>query len=434
MRFNRLTIKNYKSLRDVTIRPREQLSVFVGPNAAGKTNLSEALDFLGEVYRYGIEVAIARKGGYENIAFRRARRAKGAISFSLEMEVPFRSSHRKAPVMTENRTLNIEHIFEFRAKSEKIDAPFSITQEVVRIRGPKSMPLHPDALQKEDARPLLYQITRRGESYEVEITKSRGNRALLIEAMRVPLFYFQQKFQRERTVPSTQLIFSSLSPLFFLRRLLDFGEIKLFQLNPRACRESGVPSPNPELSRFGGNLPAVVSYLAREHRGILEEIVPVLAQIYPGLDKVSIDYTHTKTLALFLREKGFRRPWSSEDVSDGTIQSLAILAALFDPRHAFVVIEELENSLHPWGIRTLVEAVRNASKKRQVVLTTHSPIIVDSVTPEEVSVVSRDALGHTQVTPLLTLSPNVLKNWSDGKYLLSDHLDKGQVPAWVPPA
>src|SRR5688572_32146599 len=49
----------------------------------GKSNLADCLDFISEIYRHGLEMAVARKGGYENIAFRRMRRAKGGISVDM---------------------------------------------------------------------------------------------------------------------------------------------------------------------------------------------------------------------------------------------------------------------------------------------------------------------------------------------------------------
>ncbi len=70
MQITQLSINNYKSLRAIQIAPAE-LNVIVGANAAGKSNFADCLDFISEVYRHGLEVAVARKGGYENIAYRR---------------------------------------------------------------------------------------------------------------------------------------------------------------------------------------------------------------------------------------------------------------------------------------------------------------------------------------------------------------------------
>src|SRR4051812_37737918 len=85
MFLKRLRVHNYKSLRDVEFEPTA-MSALIGPNASGKSNFANAVDFLAEVYTHGLELAIARKGGFENIAFRRQRRTKAPIQFELELE------------------------------------------------------------------------------------------------------------------------------------------------------------------------------------------------------------------------------------------------------------------------------------------------------------------------------------------------------------
>src|SRR3954453_7942616 len=88
MRLHRLEIHNYKSLRNVAIEPTP-LSVFVGPNAAGKTNLADALDFLGHVYAWGLERAVSYKGGYDNICYRDKRRSRTPVRSEVTVELPW---------------------------------------------------------------------------------------------------------------------------------------------------------------------------------------------------------------------------------------------------------------------------------------------------------------------------------------------------------
>src|SRR3954468_15104997 len=82
MRLLEVSIQNFKSLKSVTLKPGP-LSVFIGPNGAGKSNLCEALAFTNDMYRWGLEHAVARYGGYENICFRHTRRSTAPIAFSL---------------------------------------------------------------------------------------------------------------------------------------------------------------------------------------------------------------------------------------------------------------------------------------------------------------------------------------------------------------
>ena len=94
MLISRLAIENYKSLKSLTLEPAE-LTILIGANASGKSNLAECIDFISEVYRHGLEMAIARKGGYENIAHRKASRSKASVK--IEISVDFKASRRWLP-------------------------------------------------------------------------------------------------------------------------------------------------------------------------------------------------------------------------------------------------------------------------------------------------------------------------------------------------
>lgn len=82
----RIRIANFKSLKDVEIRP-SGLTALVGPNNAGKSNFALAMNFLAEVHQHGLEAAIARAGGIENIALRKMRRSKSPVAFGVEVGI-----------------------------------------------------------------------------------------------------------------------------------------------------------------------------------------------------------------------------------------------------------------------------------------------------------------------------------------------------------
>src|ERR1700687_1853947 len=132
MQLMRFEIRNYKSLRDVTIEPGA-LSVFVGPNAAGKTNLVDALDFLGDVYRWGLEAAVSHKGGYENICYRHSRRTKAAIKFRIVLKHQVARQGGPDQEASHRREVTLDHTFEFRTTSRGIGAPFKLTFEELLV-------------------------------------------------------------------------------------------------------------------------------------------------------------------------------------------------------------------------------------------------------------------------------------------------------------
>lgn len=425
MKLKRLEIHNYKSLRNVVLEPAP-LSVFVGPNAAGKSNLADALDFLGEVYRWDLEGAVKRKGGYENICFRQASQSAEAIRFRVAIEIPYTewSLDRLVGSLTElsqkkmpEGDIVFEHEFNLRISSKGITL-FRIDSEKIQI----------SLSNGEIARRSLLHIVRDQRGLAIEGAERED-----------PLGFLFNTIQNYRdslsNLPDSRLFLDVLKIIPFLSMAIpkSIAALRVFQLSPRACREDGVPTPNADLNRFGGNLPAVIDYVKRNEPDRFDELLIAVRGIMPSLESIETDFTPGKRLGLFLKEAGVEQLWTAEDISDGTIQAIALLAATFDPRIPILVIEEPENSVHPWALRSFVEAFRAVSEKKQIFLTTHSPILIDQIRPEELWVVQRPKL-ETMITPVLELDPSLKDAWGRGKFTLSEYLDSGALPAAVPAA
>lgn len=169
----------------------------------------------------------------------------------------------------------------------------------------------------------------------------------------------------------------------------------------------------------------------RNHSSIWDNVIVSMQEVVPGLEDISVDYLHTKTLGLFFRERGIGRPWPAEDVSDGTIRALAILVALADPRTSLLVVEEPENSVHPWIVKVLIEQLRRVSSEKVVIITTHSPIVIDLLSPEEAWIVFKRK-GATSISRLTEFDPELTRNWKDGQFRLSEYLDSGLIPQATP--
>jgi predicted ATPase len=133
MRLKSVSVSNYKSLRQISWEPGPY-TVIIGANASGKSNLADFYDFLSDLYRHGLAIAVARKGGYENIAHRKMRRSRGAIKVDILGELtrddmrgwPF--SHRPTP------PLRFHHSFSFQAENRAIRSDFRIQHETLELQ------------------------------------------------------------------------------------------------------------------------------------------------------------------------------------------------------------------------------------------------------------------------------------------------------------
>lgn len=412
-----VTISNFKSLKNVRVR-LGPIAFFCGPNASGKTNLAEAFDFLSHVFRNGLQYAVAEKGGYYNICFRRKRRTKSSIAFRVISESKLQNERRSV----------LEVAFAIKARTQAIGAEFVVESEEYKflIQGRESRQA---SIFKESSSPggdVFIQIKRTGESY-VATSSAPGH-----ESFR-EYFGFKDldslnSFLTDFFTPSSQQLLLSPAPglrvswLGRLRRnLRDLEGLRVFQLNPRTARQAGTPSVIGGLGRHGENLPvAVATFLKKKH--LLERLLSWTRDVVPALDALESGYTETKRIGLFLHERGFGAPWYAEDLSDGTIMSLALFICLLEPRHRTVLIEEPENSLHPWILKRFLDRCREVSQERQILITTHSPLVVATAEPEELFLVER-RIGETEIIPAITREPAL------STVIKKDLLDLGEY--WV---
>jgi len=363
-----LTIQNYKSLHEVTLSPPPFFTV-VGANAAGKTNFADAIEFLSMVARSGLAAALSEKGGYENVCFRRQRRSKGAITLGCVLRTP---------------PFELEMRFSFRAQKEAIRSGYTVESEHLRLSIENQSRMEPYLEIHRKAKDVQYEISHQRASARVPLPPSEFFKNLLEKA---------KPFLRD----------DDLLLWTYLRGLPPFGQIlgelsrfRVFQIAPSHARKAGAASGNQELGKCGENLPGVLDWLKREYPKGYERLLSYAQLAVPTIERIETDYVETRELGLFLKERGIQRRLFASELSDGTLRTLAMFLPLIDPRIPLVVIEEPENSIHPWVVRTFVEACRACSKEKQIILTTHSPVLVSKLEPNELFVAERKN-GETTV-------------------------------------
>ncbi|MBR9919289.1 MAG: AAA family ATPase [Bacteroidetes bacterium] len=421
-----MKIKNFKSLANVVFTPSE-LSVLIGPNNSGKTNFVTAIRFLSEVYEYGLETAVRRGGGYENIALRKLRRSKSAIRFDVTMEVdltkdgpmttllntfmwiPKNSKARKGL-----KKLIIHHSFSFRATKQNIKAEFKVEEEEYSIKN------------AEDHSFILFNCVRHNDKIlDYFFYSDDGTTSPISDLFAYPTL-------KKELIISSQELFIAGRPL---RLISPFTSVVsnwiVYQFNPIDVRREGVPTPNPEMDLYGRNLPAVVDWLINKKPKLWESVIDAMTRIIPGLINITTGYLHNKTLGLFFHEDGFGRPWNSEEISDGTILTLSMLCAIIDPRKELIVLEEPENSVHPWIIREIMAFIKEVSFQKNIIVTTHSIIIIDLLHPDKIWTIYRNE-GESFLQKLLDIDSELLEAWETGKYKVSQFIDSGLIPKLVP--
>lgn len=145
------------------------------------------------------------------------------------------------------------------------------------------------------------------------------------------------------------------------------------------------------------------SIISRDIEGALS-IQRRVQELFPAVKKVQLKNTSDtkKTLEVELRD-GQRVPASH--MSTGLLYYLVFAALEHLDRASILLVEEPENGLHPARIREVVSLLRELSKETQVIIATHSPLVINELEPEEITIITRDAEAGTMATPL-TETPN----------------------------
>lgn len=412
MRLTELTVHNYKSLREVTFRP-SAFNVLVGPNDSGKSNFADALDFLSIVYRDGLNAAVARKDGFDSIIYRGKIRSRAPIRFSVQAEGGVPDDLRNSLLNSDTR-IRYCHEFGFRAPGTSVREDFTVENERFSVS--------------------LIDVQGQTEILSIRRLGSEVDAAFLKEY--TPLFGISGEFSETflQSLGASAGAFELMVTVFGrilapVRHLVgNLSRIGIFQFSPHAARSPSLSISDMQMDRHGEGLPNVIDGLQRDHPDAWDAILSVMRHIIPWLDAIRVE---SSTSRLFFEEEGAGRTRTVDEVSDGTIRSLMILTAIFDPNTPFLIIENPEHSLHPWIVRNIVDACRSASERKQVLLTTHSPVLLDAVLPAELWLVWRNGKG-SHVERLTHVEANFEDSWKTGAFSISEFLDTGIQTKYVP--
>ncbi len=221
---------------------------------------------------------------------------------------------------------------------------------------------------------------------------------------------------------------SAFRPIF--DRLTAMG---FYNLAPKLIRELQKPQDGRLLKSAGENIASVIRHLERTIPQSLKVIEEYLQSVVPqvqGVEHKSIGSMETLEFRQVMA--GAIHPWrfSPLNMSDGTLRALGVLTALFqgnqDYSPSVIGIEEPETALHPAASGALREALQRASKHTQVIVTSHSPDLLDDTDISADSLLAVVAAsGETRIAPIDEASRLVLKDhlFTPGELLRLNQLE-----------
>ena len=347
MKLSSFTVKNYRSIRDATIDLGD-LAVFIGANATGKSAILDALRFLSEAVRArDFRGPMFSRGGILNLAW------KGQEAGQVELSVALEDNGRR---------------FEWIVRLVRRSYDFYVAEHVREFR-PGYPPLE-----------LLNADSGRGSWWSGE--KEEG-----VQLLQEP--------------SACALAAASADASFPARQVAEFvSSWGFFDPSPFLLRRDWNLPDTGGFDPYGRNLGETLYNLRGTYPEVLDQIVEATQSIV-GLPD-SIEPRESEDRFYFVQnEPGLQFPVNQMGVSSGTLRMLALMTALYGQSGAALIgIEEPENYVHPTALFNFVQHVVGAQGRIQMLITTHSPLLLDYLDdPAAVNVVKRDEIRGTVVQP-----------------------------------
>lgn len=359
------------------------LNLFIGPNGSGKSNLIEAVNLMRAAPKELREVT-RKGGGVKEWIWKGGAKNPASVDWVV--------NRHESITLLRLRPVPLRHVISFR----EVGQAFALEDE--RVEGSESPETY-SIYRYQHGQSILksaHQVERRLAGYE----PSGSILAHLRDPVAYPeLTWLSHTYEKVR-----------------IYREWAFGRNTVFRDPQQADMRRHV------LEEDFSNLGLFLNRIRTEFPAAKRAILHALQDLYDGITDFEVS-TNGGTVQVFLHEGDF--PIPATRLSDGTLRYLCLLAILCDPEPPpLICLEEPELGLHPDILPKVADLLRAASERTQLIVTTHSDILVDAMTetPEAIVVCTKEE-GQTRME---RLKREDLSRWLE-KYRLGQLWIEGQI-------
>ncbi|MDP7019308.1 MAG: AAA family ATPase [Pirellulaceae bacterium] len=379
-KLERVSIKNFRSLARVDSLELGNLTLLFGPNGSGKSTFLDSIWFVRDCAIQGVADASSRRSHGIGVLYDGAdtndenieiELATADVSYSLKFDL---TNGRINPWPGETLRAGNTVLIERSAGTDSATMYHSSIDQVVpvaQLREPDKLTLSP----------------------YLNFNPNDENAGALDQLMHFVRFYHSRSF--------------------FLHQLKSRGSESSYHTH---------------LYDRGQNLWSALRNI-KEQAEIdkrYKTVMHFMAKAFPSFQGIVFEQTGSSSVYASFREHGRREPINASGVSDGHLQMLLLLTALFSEgnnRSSLLLFDEPEISLHPWAISVLAEAMKVASEdwNNQVLVATHSPVLISQFAPSSIlaAVVDEGATELRRVSEIAEVQ-DLLDDYATGSLYMSE--------------
>ncbi len=392
MPIQRIHVENFKSFSELDIE-LSRFNVVIGSNAAGKSNFISIFKFLRDIAQHGIVNAIAMQGGSEYL-----QNTKIGASHDLRVKVVYepdqkpefleRNGKDEALIAVQSCLSSYEFALRFAPRNNG----FSITMDRI-VMGCEVF-----SCKRENKSITGKKTIGRGE---IRVTSDGGKLTYAVDLPEGCPFSEQEIIPlcfRGKHLPEKTLLLETpyAYPLFYGKKFFD--RIAVYDIDPKLMKKGVAITGMRELEEDAGNLAVVLKNIIGDPEK-KRKFSNLLRDVLPFIEDFSVEKFMDISLVLTLREKYSKNhDLPSPSLSDGTMTVFALIIALYFEDKPFIIIEEPVSHIHPFLVARVITMMKESSKRKQVMITTHTTEVVKHASLEHLLLISRDTEGFSVIS------------------------------------
>ncbi|WP_407454392.1 AAA family ATPase [Methanobrevibacter sp.] len=383
MKISNIEIKNFKSFKDASIDLND-FNVVIGKSASGKSNFIEAFKFLRDLYT-DFEKGILSRG--QNLLQNINIKSKNPTCIKVIFKEDNPSSGIKIPNKYNNNKNNwiyytsIEYELCIDFKDNE-----NIINEIVKLDY-----LIKDANDNFNSQNAIFFKNIDGE-ISVNFENENNNISSDFFAPEQLIHIVNNTFKDEKGLLLNSALSSVPIPWANHIKLFEF-----YNLDPKFSKMS-LSQGSEILFEYGDNLSYFLEKILNDPTK-KKEFMNLISDLLPDIKDIDVFNLDDNRKLFRLLEKYNNEKIIGPFVSDGTVNILALISTLYFGKGNTIFIEEPERHIHPSLFISLLEMMKEvSSKNKQIIITTHSPELLDYCDLEDICLISRDSEGFSIIT------------------------------------
>lgn len=387
MGIKNIKVSNFKSFNEIDVNLGD-LNIIVGANASGKSNFIQIIKFLKDIVDYDLDNAISLQSGMEYLS-----NIKIGIKRNFSLEITIQHPYPRALKLDDPKNLIVLK-----------DIISLIKFELAFIQGGKGFDIiNQNYNQKftvdhwigsQDGSELPYEKLGDGE-FDLGYSEGRlkKNNFRMTSAIKgiteediLPKYFFVQPDS-----PNDLILNNPFLPPFML-----LNEVVIYDFDPKLSQQAINIAGKSELEGDGSNLAIVLKKLLGD-KDKERIFLNILEDILPFIRHTSVENIIDKSLSINVKEIYSEAPLPASLLSDGTINLISLIVALYFEENSVVIIEEPDRYIHPSLIPKVLELIKDASKQKQIIITTHNPEMVRYADLKDLFLVYRNNEGFSEI-------------------------------------